>query len=71
MTIEGADSRMSLTKRTTSANALRLPYSARCVPARMPIGAPSSTATSNHHTAAVDSVEQSAIGARRRRHLRL
>ena len=41
MMIEGALNRMSLMKRTIVASFEFAPYSARYVPARMPIGAPS------------------------------
>src|SRR5204863_4697224 len=44
MMIEGALSRMSLTNRTTSPNRLPRAYSARKVPARMPVGVPTSVA---------------------------
>src|SRR5438874_7856617 len=42
--IEGALNRMSLTNRTTSPNRLPRAYSARKVPARMPVGVPTSVA---------------------------
>ena len=38
--IDGALRRMSLTKRTTSPNRLARAYSARKVPARIPVGVP-------------------------------
>ena len=44
--IDGALRRMSLTKRTTSPNQLPRAYSARKVPARMPVGVPTRVAIS-------------------------
>ena len=44
MMIDGALNRMSLTKRTASPNRLPRAYSARKVPARMPVGVPASVA---------------------------
>src|SRR5947207_5220850 len=46
MMIEGALSRMSLTNRTTSPNRLPRAYSARKVPARIPVGVPTMVAIS-------------------------
>ncbi len=65
--MEGADSKMSDTKRTALPSALRPAYSARYVPTMSPIGVPTAVPERGLDHAADDSVGQPALGARRAR----